>query len=404
MVLVHGERSRRLIEEAETFLQHMQEWRFETIWDDMMTYQAKDLVSHSVMPIYLLEIGEVDTLLDINQIRAVAFAFQMDHEEMRTGFFQSFAEPFAGNGWFKLDRTDWMAFATDDAALAINGSRDKALIVPFVRLPTGEYVIDWEAYLVFSMAVSSSKLFEIGTRALVYGHQATADLFFGYSAKLARPLERLKQLVLDHVLVQNYITDHRKEELRAQRAHSERAEEQISPQTRSTGVSRAPLNISKFLDQHFKRYAESADVTITETDLQTLDLMSDTKLRKAVAEVLLGVDKHQARREAGKSHGPAELADMVVDVTFDGVVYSLCMPFKTGREMKKQPTVPESVVYQVWRPLMFLANSVVVFITARPCSQFLWQDIRQSRGRLGWPITVIEHEALACLLKANGRL
>jgi hypothetical protein len=205
----------------------------------MMTCQAKDLVSHSVMPIDLLEKGEVDTLLDINQIRAVAFVFQMDHEGTRTGFFQGFAEPFAGNGWFELDRSDWMAFATDDAALAINGSRDKALIVPFVRLPTGEYVIDWEAYLVFSMAVSSSKLFEIGTRALVYGHQATADLFFGYSAKLGRPLERLEQLVLDQVLVQNYITDHRKEGLRAQRAHSERAEEQINPQVRGTGVSRA---------------------------------------------------------------------------------------------------------------------------------------------------------------------
>jgi hypothetical protein len=164
------------------------------------------------------------------------------------------------------------------------------------------------------------------------------------------------------------------------------------------------MDISKFLDQHFKRYAESVDVTITETDLQTPDLMSDTKLRKAIAEVLRGVDKHQARREAGKSLGPAELADMVIDVTLDGVAYSLCMPFKTGREMRRQKSVPESVVYQLWRPLMFLANAVVVFVTARPCSQFLLQDIRQSRDRLGWPIAVIEHEALARLLKANGRL
>lgn len=72
--------------------------------------------------------------------------------------------------------------------------------------------------------------------------------------------------------------------------------------------------------------------------------------------------------------------------------------------MRKQKTVPESVVYQIWRPYMFLTNALVVFITARPCSQYLHQDIRQSRERMDWPIAVIESEALARLLKANGRL
>ncbi len=50
---------------------------------------------------------------------------------------------------------------------------------------------------------------------------------------------------------------------------------------------------------------------------------------------------------------------------------------------------------------MFLQQAIVVFITAKPCSQFLEQDIRQSRDRMGWQIEVIQHKALAGLLKAN---
>lgn len=404
MVLVQGASANGLVQQAEQFLRTMKEQQFDAVWDTMMTYQAKDLLSHSFMPIHYLEGGHVDTLLDINHVKGLALGFQMNHDGQRTEFFRGVSGTFIDHHWYELDHSDWMVFATDDAALAINGSVDTPFFVPFVKGATGQYVIDWEAYLVFSMVISSSKLFEIGTRALVYGHLDTANLFFRYSAQLAGPLERLERLALDQIVVQQYVTDVRRQELESQKAHSERAQEQIAPRTPKVDAARPAIDATRFVREHFKRYAESADLPISDSDMQVLDLMSDSKLRKAIAEVLVGVDKHQARREAGKVHGPAELADIVVDVTFDGRGYSLCMPFKTGREMRSKRTVPESMVYQIWRPHMFLASSIVVFITARPCSQNLWQDIRQSKDRMSWSIEVIEHEALARLLKANGRL
>lgn len=404
MVLVQGDPSNRLTGQAMLFLRYMEERRFSEIWDSMMTFQAKDLLSHSVMPIHFLDTGSVDGLLDIDTVKGLAFSFQMDHDMQRTAFFEGFSTAFIEHSWYRLDISDFMAFATDDAALVINGSQEKPLIVPFILQHPVGYVIDWEGFLAFSMLLSPRKLFEIGTRALVYSQTATASLFFQYSAKLEEPLKRLERLVLDQVLVQRYIADFRKDELRAELAYSKRAQEEVASIRSGPGRSQSSIDMTRFLGKHFKNYESSAEVTLTGAELERLDRMSDSKLRKAVAEILIGVDKHQVRREARKSHGPAELADIVVDVTFDGDIYSLCLPFKTGREMRSRTSVPENVVYQIWRPHMFLGRSIVVFITARPCSQFLLQDIRQSKDRMGWPISVIEHETLARLLKANDRL
>jgi hypothetical protein len=53
---------------------------------------------------------------------------------------------------------------------------------------------------------------------------------------------------------------------------------------------------------------------------------------------------------------------------------------------------------------MFFQKGVVVFVTAKPCSQFLHNYMKQARDRLGWPIAVLEDQDLARLLKANGFL
>jgi hypothetical protein len=79
------------------------------------------------------------------------------------------------------------------------------------------------------------------------------------------------------------------------------------------------------------------------------------------------------------------------------------MPFKSGLEVRGN-SVPVEVFYQILRPHMFFEKGVVVFITAKPCSQPLMNLIKLSRDRKGWPISVIEHLELAALLRANSLL
>jgi len=50
------------------------------------------------------------------------------------------------------------------------------------------------------------------------------------------------------------------------------------------------------------------------------------------------------------------------------------------------------------------ADSQVVFISAKRCSQPLLNLIKQIREKHNWPIGVIENTQLAALLKLNGQL
>lgn len=209
MVLVQGDSSQRLIRHTKRFLNLMQSKECDEIWNNMMTRKAQDLLSNTVVPLHLYGINQLDDLLGLEMVRGMALAFQMDSEHQRTDFFNAYSEAFVTQNWFKLDPTDYMAFATDETAVVVNGSQDKLFFLPFVVRPTGEYVIDWEALLAFSMVVSSQLLFAIGTRALVFGHTDTAELFFKYSADMAAPYDRLKELVLEHVLVRKYVTAER---------------------------------------------------------------------------------------------------------------------------------------------------------------------------------------------------
>jgi hypothetical protein len=82
----------------------------------------------------------------------------------------------------------------------------------------------------------------------------------------------------------------------------------------------------------------------------------------------------------------------------------LCIPFKSGGEITGK-TVPVDVAYQIIRPFMFFPdNCVVVFVTAKPCSQYLLNYIKMARATQGWAIEVIQHQELAKLLKVNDLL
>jgi hypothetical protein len=94
---------------------------------------------------------------------------------------------------------------------------------------------------------------------------------------------------------------------------------------------------------------------------------------------------------------------MEIQITFGGQRTFLCIPFKTGQEIKSN-VVPEDVIYQILRPFANFDNCIVIFITAKKCSQPLINYIKRIQGKYGWPIAIIQADELAKLLKINGFL
>lgn len=94
---------------------------------------------------------------------------------------------------------------------------------------------------------------------------------------------------------------------------------------------------------------------------------------------------------------------MEIPIKLNNERFFLCMPFKSGLEIPSK-TVPENISYQIFRPFIHFDKTVVIFITAKRCSQNLMNYIKRMQDKLGWPIAVIENEELAKLLKVNGEL
>jgi hypothetical protein len=122
-----------------------------------------------------------------------------------------------------------------------------------------------------------------------------------------------------------------------------------------------------------------------------------------VSQLIIGVDPVILQREARKPHGGFEIADMELPLRLGDQEIRLCIPFKSGQEIK-QNSVSEQIAYQIFRPFLHFRNCAVVFITAKKCSQNLMNYIKRMRDQLGWSIDVIEDQELAKLLKVNGLL
>jgi len=163
------------------------------------------------------------------------------------------------------------------------------------------------------------------------------------------------------------------------------------------------LDFSKYINNVFKDYHQSAYVTLTDEELPRLLNYDDDTLRAKVAETILGVDKHILNRESQKPHGVSEISDMEIPIRLEDELYYMCMPFKSGREISSN-TVPVGISYQIFRPFLHFDNCVVVFVSAKRASQPLMNYIKRMQSKLGWNITVIENEELAKLLKQNGLL
>lgn len=168
-------------------------------------------------------------------------------------------------------------------------------------------------------------------------------------------------------------------------------------------ITKKNVDVENNLDRIFKDYASSQKEVISEGEMNLLLGYKDEFLRKKVAETILGVDRAILNRESSKPHGVFEIADMEVPIRLNNQRFFLCIPFKSGIEIKG-PSVPESIAYQIFRPFIHFDNAIVVFVTAKKCSQNLFNYIKRMQDKLGWAIAVIENEELAKLLKANHQL
>ncbi len=168
-------------------------------------------------------------------------------------------------------------------------------------------------------------------------------------------------------------------------------------------LRKGEIDFSKYINDIFKDYQQSANITLNDDDLHKLLNYNDDTLREKVATTILGVDKHILNRESKKPHGVFEISDMEIPIKLEDEPYYMCMPFKSGREINGS-TVPVSVSYQIFRPFLHFDNCVVVFVSAKRASQNLMNYIKRMQSKLGWNIVIIENEELAKLLKQNGLL
>jgi len=372
-----------------------------------------DLISMTAYPLHLQAAGEIDTFLaNPSSIQNMSFAFQRDtvvpgdDTGIRTSFFMGLTNGLEPTGWYELFSDEAsLVFVKGHAAvlLADTSVTKRSLFLPCIDEGGRQYRVDLEAISAFSMVTSAQKLHRLATRALEMGETRSAMEIYELAGRMAGAYTRLRELVWDHPLVKVLVKDERRQELQAEYAYTVLAREQAEALLAVPSLVDKPIDVNRFLHETFANYVQIVDTEVSEEDLQKLYALSDPELRTRVAKVLVGVDQTEALREARKPHGPAEIADMEVAVTREQNLSHLLMPFKSGLEVRGN-SVPVEVFYQILRPHMFFEKGIVVFVTAKPCSQLLMNLIKMSRDRKVWPIGVIEHRDLAGLLKVNGLL
>ncbi|OMF43534.1 hypothetical protein [Paenibacillus peoriae] len=156
------------------------------------------------------------------------------------------------------------------------------------------------------------------------------------------------------------------------------------------------------MDNYFKDYGKHNATELTEEDKQKILNYNDEELREAVAQIIINIDKSIVEREKVKPHGVYEISDMELPIKKVGTnkVNYLCMPFKSGQEIKKKVT--EDVTYQVYRPFANFGNkAVVVFVSPCEGTEPFYNAIKRATANLNWTIHTLMGDNLMKLLKYN---
>ena len=162
------------------------------------------------------------------------------------------------------------------------------------------------------------------------------------------------------------------------------------------------FDLSNFLQQVFELDKINIESVSTE-QIASVQSMKDQDLRLKFSKTIKGVDQQILLREATKPHGSFEISDMEVPIQFQGRMIYLCIPFKTGVEIREN-TVPINAIYQILRPFLEFNSCVVIFVTAKKCSEQLMNYIKKMKNKMNWPIEVIEERTLSALLLYNNQL
>ncbi len=156
------------------------------------------------------------------------------------------------------------------------------------------------------------------------------------------------------------------------------------------------------MKSYFKGYGLHTSIKLEEEDREKVLSFNDYELRNAVAQIIINIDKSVIDREKSKPHGVYEISDMELPIRKEvwGSTNYLCMPFKSGREIKNKVT--EEISYQLYRPFANFGNSaVVVFISPCEGTEPFYNAIKRATANLHWTIHTIMGDSLIKLLKYN---
>lgn len=409
-MLVSPEITAKLKPIAVTFLEALHKQDVDRLWFELVTEESRRFLAPTFLPVLAHKNGNLNRLFNVtpaplgmSRTELSSLAFDADALNMRTGLFHGLSD--GSNGGYSagsLSDPTIAAMVEGEVGVVIGRTTLGMVIIPLLQEGDNSFKVDLSALLLFSMAYCPSDLFEIAQNATQFHDYSFAVTFLEIIASLADPFSRIDRFMVHNPEFPNIVKDKRKLELLEQSRYVRIARERLDFLVEGPKVESA-LDAVAFMIETFSGYGEIPSVSVSDDDMNKLDKLKDSDLRSALAKIIRGVDPVIAQREASKPHTGAEIADMELLIHHEGLPYYLCLPFKSGVEIKDR-SVSINYAYQLTRPITEYQRAIVVFITAKPCSQPLHNHIRKLRDRWGWLIEVIEHRQLAALLKLNGLL
>lgn len=103
---------------AKTYLESMQNGMYDFVWNELITEEATKLLSTALFPVHIYKENKVDEILkpvstnnfSISIDEAFSFGFQLDLQEIRSGFFRGMASGMSNFGWYNVVLDDSIVF------------------------------------------------------------------------------------------------------------------------------------------------------------------------------------------------------------------------------------------------------------------------------------------------------
>jgi len=159
------------------------------------------------------------------------------------------------------------------------------------------------------------------------------------------------------------------------------------------------------LSDYFNGYEKIGNVIISDNDRKIVEKWDDNELRIKVGNTITNIDRAIIDKESVKPHGVFEISDMELPIRVKGSfsTYYLCMPFKSGREIKGK--VKEDFTYQVFRPFTYFGEkAIVVFVSVKEATETFYNALKRAKTNLNWEVYTLIGDNLIKLLKYNKQI